>query len=138
MKPKSTLIDLAMEIGAIADTCLEDHFTEHGKSIDFEAMLEHSPIVFYVSALKEDGTDDLLDHLVNLATPCKEWAVQSGQSTNMTELEQVQEIIREKIYRTCHRGKFIISSISFFLSSSLFIISLNFSLSILIYVYAYV
>ncbi|MGK3733377.1 MAG: GTP-binding protein Era [Bacillariaceae sp.] len=103
VKPKSTLIDLAMDIGAIADTCLEDQFTKHGKKLDFEAMLEYAPIVFYVSALKEDGTDDILDHLVNLATPCKEWAVQSGQSTNMTELEQIQEIIREKIYRTCHR-----------------------------------
>jgi len=103
VKPKSKLIDLAMDVGSIADTCLKDHFTKYGKKLDFDAMLEHSPIVFYVSALKEDGTDDILDHLVSLATPSKEWAVQPGKATNMTTLEQVQEVIREKIYRSCHR-----------------------------------
>ena len=103
IKPKSNLIDLAQEIGSMADLCLEDHFKKLGKELDFEAQMEHSPIVFYISALKEIGTDDIMDHLVSLATPCNEWAVEPGKSTNMTTLEQVQEIIREKIYRSCHR-----------------------------------
>ncbi len=103
IKPKSNLIDLAQDIGSMADLCLEDHFKTIGKEFDFEAQMEHSPIVFYVSALKEIGTDDIMDHLVSLATPCNEWAVEPGKSTNMTTLEQVQEIIREKIYRSCHR-----------------------------------
>ena len=103
IKPKSNLIDLAQDIGSMADLCLEDHFQKHGKELDFEAQLEHSPIVFYVSALKEIGTEDIMDHLVSLATPCNEWAVEPGKATNMTMLEQVQEIIREKIYRSCHR-----------------------------------
>jgi GTP-binding protein Era len=103
IKPKSDLIDLAREVGSMADLCLEDHFRNRGKVLDFEAQLEHSPIVFYVSALKEIGTDDIMDHLLNLATPCREWAVEPGRATNMTTLEQVQEIIREKIYRSCHR-----------------------------------
>ncbi len=103
IKPKSDLIDLAQEIGSMADLCLEDHFEKHGKVLDFEAQLEQSPIVFYVSALKEIGTDDIMEHLVGLATPCKTWAVEPGKATNMTTLEQVQEIIREKIYRSCHR-----------------------------------
>ena len=103
VKPKSDLIDLAMDVGSMADVCLEDQFRKQDKELDFEAKLEHSPIVFYVSALKEDGTDEIMEHLLNLATPCKEWAVEPGKSTNMTTLEQVQEIIREKIYRSCHR-----------------------------------
>ena len=103
IKPKSDLIDLAQDIGSMADLCLEDQFQKHGKKLDFEAQLQHSPIVFYVSALKQIGTDDVLDHLLQLATPCKEWAVEPGRATNMSTLEQVQEIIREKIYRSCHR-----------------------------------
>ena len=103
IKPKSDLIDLAQDIGSMADLCLEDHFQKNGKTLDFEAQLEQSPIVFYVSALKQIGTDELMDHLVNLATPCNTWAVEPGKATNMTTLEQVQEIIREKIYRSCHR-----------------------------------
>lgn len=103
IKPKSNLIDLAKDVGSMADFCLEDQFQKHGKILNFEEQLEHSPIVFYVSALKEVGTDDIMDHLLNIATPCKEWAVKSGSATNMTTLEQVQEIIREKIYRSCHR-----------------------------------
>lgn len=103
IKPKSDLIDLAQDVGSMADLCLEDQFKKHGNVLDFEAQMEHSPIVFYVSALKEIGTDDIMDHLVKLATPCKEWAVESGKATNMTTLEQVHEIIREKIYRSCHR-----------------------------------
>eukprot|EP00531_Pseudo-nitzschia_arenysensis_P010527 CAMPEP_0116149200 /NCGR_PEP_ID=MMETSP0329-20121206/18796_1 /TAXON_ID=697910 /ORGANISM="Pseudo-nitzschia arenysensis, Strain B593" /LENGTH=413 /DNA_ID=CAMNT_0003645449 /DNA_START=54 /DNA_END=1295 /DNA_ORIENTATION=+ len=103
IKPKSDLIDLAQEIGSMADLCLEGYFEKHDKVLDFEAQLEQSPIVFYVSALKEIGTDDIMEHLVDLATPCKTWAVEPGKATNMTTLEQVQEIIREKIYRSCHR-----------------------------------
>lgn len=103
IRNKAGLIDLAKEIGSMADVCLKDKFTDNGKVLDFEAQLQHSPIVFYVSALKEIGTDDIMNHLLNLATPCKEWVVEPGRATNMTTLEQVQEIIREKIYRSCHR-----------------------------------
>jgi len=103
VKPKSSLIDLAQDIGSMADLCLEDKFRKDGKDFDFEAQLEHSPIVFYVSALKDIGTDDVMEHLLNLATPCKEWVVDPHRATNMSKLEQVQEIIREKIYRSCHR-----------------------------------
>jgi GTPase len=104
VNPKSALLDLAMDIGGMADLCLEDQFQKHfNKAMDFDRKLQLSPIVFYVSALKEDGTDDILDHLVTLATPCRSWAVPPEQSTTLTPLEQVQEIIREKIYRCCHR-----------------------------------
>mmetsp|Transcript_6184 Transcript_6184/g.17611 ORF Transcript_6184/g.17611 Transcript_6184/m.17611 type:complete len:459 (-) Transcript_6184:53-1429(-) len=103
VKPKTDLIDLAMEVGAMADACLQDRFQQEGREFDFDAQMEESPIVFYVSALKQDGTDDLLEHLLDLATPSREWPVQPGRATNMTTLEQVQEVIREKIYRSTHK-----------------------------------
>ena len=103
VKPKSNLLDLAMDIGSMADVCLEDQFKKHNKIIDFESKLELSPIVFYVSALKEDGTEDILEHLVDLATPCSSWPIEPGKSSNLAPLEQIQEIIREKIYRSCHQ-----------------------------------
>jgi GTP-binding protein Era len=101
--PKSNLLELAMEIGAMADACLEDQFQKHNKTLEFDTKMQLSPITFYVSALKEDGTDEILEHLLSFATPCSTWAIPPGQSTNMTPLEQVQEVIREKIYRSCHR-----------------------------------
>lgn len=103
VKPKHKLINLAMDIGSLADYCLKDQFDKHGNQLDFEAMMKYSPIVFYVSALKEDGTDELLNHLVQRATPSWGWIVKPGEPTTMTNLEQLEEIIREKIYRYCHR-----------------------------------
>lgn len=103
VQSKSTLLDVAMDVGGMADLCLQDQFQKYNRTLSFDARLELSPIVFYVSALKEEGTDDIVDHLVSLATSCRSWAVSPGQSTTLTPLEQVQEIIREKIYRTCHR-----------------------------------
>jgi GTP-binding protein Era len=103
VKPKTNLLDVAMDIGSMADLCLEDQFKKRNKILDVRSKLEISPIVFYVSALKEDGTEDILEHLVSLATPCTSWPIEPGKSTNLTPLEQVQEIIREKVYRSCHK-----------------------------------
>lgn len=100
VKPKSLLIDLAMEIGELADACMAEHF---GKTLEFDALMELSPITFYISALKEIGTDDLWQHLVGMATPCGVWAAEPGQSTTMDVEDQIQELIREKIYRCLHR-----------------------------------
>lgn len=104
VQPKSDLLDLAMDIGGIADICLENQYEKlYQQPLPFEAKLKLSPIVFYTSALKEEGTDDIVEHLAGLATSCRSWAVPAGETTNLTPLEQVQEIIREKIYRSCHR-----------------------------------
>mmetsp|Transcript_18654 Transcript_18654/g.46179 ORF Transcript_18654/g.46179 Transcript_18654/m.46179 type:complete len:317 (+) Transcript_18654:67-1017(+) len=105
--PKSQLIDLAMEIGEAADACLVDHFSKDSepKGIEFEQLLNIAPVVFYVSALEEEGVDDLLEHLLEKATSCTSWPVEPGKSTNMTKPEQVQELIREKIYRILHRER---------------------------------
>jgi GTP-binding protein Era len=109
VNPKSELVDLAMEIGEIADECLQYHYRgqatpkEASQPLDFETLMEVAPVVFYVSALEEEGTDELLEHLLKLATPCNRWALPAGQVTDLAPLERVQEIIREKIYRCLHR-----------------------------------
>lgn len=108
VKPKSKLLELAMDIGAMADDCIVQKYgngetEEGGVGVDFDTMMKVSPIVFYVSALKEDGTEEILDHLLEQATPCEQWAVEPGQGTNMTTLEHVEELIREKIYRCLHQ-----------------------------------
>lgn len=109
VNPKSDLLDLAMEIGDIADECLQYQYQEQAtpeearQSLDFKILMEMVPVVFYVSALEEDGTDELLEHLLKLATPCNTWALPAGQATDLAPLERVQEIIREKIYRCLHR-----------------------------------
>jgi GTP-binding protein Era len=102
VKDKTSLLELAMHIGALADRCLSNKYAD-GKEVDFETMIKVAPVVFYVSALKEDGVDDILNHLVELATPCRSWPVEPGQSTTLTPLEQVEELIREKLYRCLHR-----------------------------------
>lgn len=104
---KKELLDLAMEIGELADACLLDQYgNEDGShNLDFDRLLKISPVVFYVSALKEDGVDEILEHLIERATPCRVWAVEAGKSTNMTKYEQTQELIREKIYRCLHRER---------------------------------
>lgn len=116
VKPKTKLLDLAMELGAMADACLLDEYRESSSDptkenpieinegeLDFESLLEVSPICFYVSAKEEDGTEDIVDHLLELATPCNVWAVDSDSATDMSSEERIQELIREKIYRCLHR-----------------------------------
>jgi GTP-binding protein Era len=100
VKPKTKLLDIAIEIGELADECLIGQADEMP---DFETMLKLAPTCFYVSALKEIGTDELLDDLLGLSTPCRVWAVEEGQSTTMAPEEQIIELIREKIYRCLHR-----------------------------------
>ena len=109
VKPKSKLIDIAMELGAIADTCLPFQYRgqttpeEANKPLDYDTLMAISPETFYISALEEDGTEELLQHLVDLATPCQVWAVPSGNVTDLTPQERTVEIIREKLYRCLHR-----------------------------------
>ena len=115
VKPKSMLLDIAMEIGSMADECIRrvyrgpkadnqdvDKTAEESDDM-LEILLRVGPVVFYVSALKRENTDDLLQHLLKLSTPCKEWALPENETTDMHPQERVQEIIREKIYRCTHR-----------------------------------
>lgn len=106
VNPKKKLLDTAMDIGNLADACLMDQYNRGGQDQDelnFDRLMDLSPVVFYVSALENDGVDEILDHLVERATPCRTWVVEAGEATNMTKHEQVQELIREKIYRCLHQ-----------------------------------
>ena len=58
--------------------------------------------VFMISALHNDGVDDILNMLLTEAMP-GEWMLEAGEITEMSAQERVQEIIREKIYRSVHR-----------------------------------
>jgi GTPase len=112
--PKSYLLELAMEIGSIAQECLKystkSRSTEQmvsdqsdDPSIDVGELLETMPTFFYTSALKDEGVDDLLDFLLKKATPSKVFEAEPGQSTTMQPEERAQEIIREKLYRCLHK-----------------------------------
>jgi GTPase len=112
--PKSYLLELAMEIGSIAQECLKystgSRSTEeivsdqsNDPSIDVGVLLETMPTFFYTSALKDEGVDDLLDFLLKKATPSKVFEAEPGQSTTMQPEERAQEIIREKLYRCLHK-----------------------------------
>ena len=93
--PKSNLMDLAIEIGDLAESSIRYVAQEEGTTIT--NMADHLPMFFYVSALKKDGVDDLRDFLLDRATPTfQEWEVDAQRGTNLEPLEQVEEVIREK------------------------------------------
>jgi GTPase Era involved in 16S rRNA processing len=65
---------------------------------------EYCP-VFMVSALQNDGVQDIVQYLVKEAMP-GDWVEMDGNTTNGTDMspqEHATEIIREKIYRTVHQ-----------------------------------
>jgi GTPase len=122
--PKSNLLELAMEIGSIAQECLQyrpdrdsapagaqqlPHVGDQPPPppppppLDEAVLLEIMPTFFYTSALKDEGVDDLLDFLLKKATPARVFEVTPGQSTTMLPEEVAEEIIREKIYRCLHK-----------------------------------
>jgi GTP-binding protein Era len=98
--PKSELLEVAAQIGDLAETCLERLLESGSSNISIHDQL---PMFFYTSALKEEGTNDLLHYLLDLSSPCDVWEVEPGQSTDMTPEERVQEIVREKLYRCLHK-----------------------------------
>jgi GTP-binding protein Era len=99
--PKSDLLEVAMQVGNLAESCFERLLA--GSSPANAEIQEQLPMFFYTSALKQEGTDDLLHYLLDLATPCDTWEIEPGQSTDMTPEDRVQEIVREKIYRCLHK-----------------------------------
>lgn len=103
--PKSHLLQLAMEIGSVAQECLQynEHSTRDKPPLGEAVLLEIMPTFFYTSALKNEGVDDLLGFLVKKATPAEHFEVEPGQATTMLPEEQAEEIIREKIYRCLHK-----------------------------------
>jgi GTPase len=108
--PKSLLLDMAFEIGAIAQECLQyrPHPTDPSlpgtsEPLDEDVLAEVMPTFFYTAALKGENVDDLMNFLVQKATPTQEFEVEPGSSSNMQPEEQAEEIIREKLYRCLHR-----------------------------------
>ena len=108
VKPKSKLLEISDEIGDLAEECIkysesnEDDNTEQ-KEIDPEVLAERFPPIFYVSALHDEGVNDIWNYLMKKATPSEEWALPAGQVTLMSPVERVEEVVREKIYRSLHR-----------------------------------
>lgn len=107
--PKSQLLKMAMEIGTLAEGCIQyqgqtDPENEELVEMNPDDLLKRMPTFFYVSALKEDGTDDLLQFLLDKATVTyEEWPVTAGQATNQSPQERVEQVIAEKIYRCLHK-----------------------------------
>jgi GTP-binding protein Era len=99
--PKAKLLDVAMEVGNLAESVLER--LQEGRSPPSAGIQDLLPMFFYTSALKQEGTDDLLYYLLDLSTPCDTWEIEPGQSTDMSPEERVQEVVREKIYRCLHK-----------------------------------
>jgi GTP-binding protein Era len=96
--PKSDLLDIAMEISDISEGLLTGQSLLTKEQID-----ELLPTFFYVSARKNEGVDDVLQFLLERATPCQVWDIDPEQSTSLTEEERVEEIVREKLYRCLHK-----------------------------------
>jgi len=104
--PKSNLIDIATDMGDMAEAIIRSDFTkqkEYNKE-DIEEMLEDAaPSFFYTNAKDNEGVDDIVRHLMTTATPSKQWPLAEDHVTEMSNLERVEEVIREKLYRCLHR-----------------------------------
>ena len=116
VNPKELLLDLADDIGSLGDSCVryrgetlesEDDLIaakETRFSAEEEAALqEQYPSVFFISSLKDDGVNEVIEHLFARATPTKEFVLPPNQKTAMSMAERVEEMIREKLYRCLHR-----------------------------------
>jgi GTP-binding protein Era len=118
VNPKSDLLQVAEEVYQIAEAVLlegtkamkgeiiisDDGFqVKSGEKATAETMAEHFPDIFYISSLEKEGTDELLTYLLDRATPSHQWVIDANKSTSMSDIERVEEILREKIYRNLHR-----------------------------------
>lgn len=116
VNPKPKLLDIAEDIGLLGDSCVRYrgetlsnegqllNATEHRFSEEEEILFEEQyPPVFFISALKNDGIDDVLNHLYSRTTLTKDFVLPLGQKTAMSLAERVEELIREKLYRNLHR-----------------------------------
>lgn len=118
VNPKKNLLNIAEEIGRLAVACI--HYNEEQDSIihRFSEMKgissksnekqrnltveEFYPEIFYTSALHDDGVNDIIEHLIKIA-PNGEWIYEKHETSQLSPIERVEEIIREKIYRSVHK-----------------------------------
>jgi len=132
VKPKEKLLMVVSDVGSLAEACIrrmlqhrrspakvrlgdlvdqvlkkytEEEGFDNVHEDDHELFAEIAPEFLFTSAINKDdeGVDDVLGMLLERATPSKEWIVDSESSTMMSPVEQLEEIIREKIYRCLHR-----------------------------------
>lgn len=119
--PKTDLLDVAEQIGALAEECIwylhkggcddDDDLkqlttTQRTPQEHEDLILPQMPMFFYVSALardKDPGMQDLLEFLLQEATPCEEWELEPAEQTNLSPEERVTEVIREQLYRSLHQ-----------------------------------
>jgi GTPase len=102
VNPKEKLLEIADDLGKMAESCIA-HYLENNEDPRTQSLSELYPTMFYTNALNEEGTDDILQHLHRLATPCLKWALNPGEVSVLTPLQRLEEIVREKVYRTLHR-----------------------------------
>jgi GTP-binding protein Era len=108
VKPKFELIDVAEYLGGMAEECVKYRGqTTEKKDVDVkldeEDIEDLLPYFFYTSAVKKEGVDDVLNFLLEQATPTTAWEVEAGESSMQSPEERVEEVIREKIYRCLHK-----------------------------------
>jgi GTPase len=108
VKPKNLLLEMAMEIGEIAQQCVQyrgqtDVLKEQPVALDSKSLDKVMPPFFYVSALKNQFVDDIVGFLLKKATPSNHFEVEPGLASSMEPLERIEEIIREKLYRCLHK-----------------------------------
>lgn len=60
--------------------------------------------VFWISALRGQGVEDIRQYLLSCAVP-GEWAVEAGEGTDASKADIACEIVREKIFRAYYKGK---------------------------------
>ena len=116
VSPKKNLIDIAIEVGCLAEELINYDYTEGEAIPSFKKEFTAKPMtdkeraerlllcpdVFMISALKNDGVDDILKFLIKKA-PKKEWVMEAHETTLLTPIQRAEEILREKIYRAVHR-----------------------------------
>ena len=100
---------LKARLGDLVDSVLENYTNEDGfdgvHEDDIETFATLAPEFFFTSAItkNDEGVDDVLGLLLERATPSDMWIVDPESTSAMSPTEQVEEIIREKIYRCLHR-----------------------------------
>jgi GTPase len=61
--------------------------------------------VFWVSALRGHGVDELKEYLLHVQGKSKGWIVPEEANTDATDQDLACEIVREKIFRAYYKGK---------------------------------
>ena len=117
--PKEQLLDLADMLSELGDACIAEYQNDISRgdknslgdvseysSSKHKSFIIESPPIFFISALKNDGVHDILNHLYQLATPESSSSailLHGDDLTTMSTAERVEEVIREKLYRCLHK-----------------------------------